>query len=125
MSKLERYLLKAGLALAVATGALAQFYSFTPIDVPEAIYTGPFGMTSNGTIVGYSQSGVDKKYRGFLWARGAQAPTQVVDVPDSQWTYAIGTNNAGQAVGWCADQKGAVHEERVREDREHHREPGD
>jgi parallel beta-helix repeat protein len=109
MSKLERHLLRASLALAVATGALAQFYSFAPIDVPEAIYTGPFGMTSNGTIVGYSQSGVDKKYRGFLWARGAQAPTQVVDVPDSQWTYAIGANNAGQAVGWCADQKGAVH----------------
>jgi hypothetical protein len=95
--------------LASAAPALADSHSFAPIDVPGAVWTGPFGITAAGDVVGYFQSGTDNRFRGFIWRRGDAAPAEVFEVPDSRITYAIGMNAAREVVGWTQDQNNAWH----------------
>ena len=66
----------------------------TPIAVPNAAITTPYGINDRGQVVGYYYAGSD---RGFVVSRGVFS---TLDPPGSTWTVAYGINNVGEVVGY-------------------------
>jgi probable HAF family extracellular repeat protein len=95
---MHRALLSAVLSLSVLLSALASAhaaaYTFTPLDVPDAIRTMAYGINDFGQNVGNYQD-VSAVTHGFLYTAGTFTS---LDVPGSTVTYAQGINNRGQIV---------------------------
>src|SRR5688500_15623139 len=69
--------------------------TFTPIDLPGAIYTQAYGINSSGQILGlYEDSSFT--FHGFLFDNGAFT---TIDVPGAIFTAAFGINASGRIVG--------------------------
>lgn len=69
--------------------------SFSPIDVPDAVFTYPTGINDAGQIAGLFYKS-DQVLHGFF-IDGTNVTT--LDFPGAKYTYAEGINNAGEVVG--------------------------
>jgi uncharacterized membrane protein len=79
----------------VRSATQADQWTFTSIDVPDAISTNARAISPTGEIVGIYTS-ADNKVHGFLLSQG-QFTT--IDVPDATATRALGINRLGEVVG--------------------------
>ena len=80
-------------------------YSFTTIDVPGAVDTGPSGINDSGQIVGGFDDG--RVGHGFLLDTSGSITT--IDVPGATSTGASGINDSGQIVGLFDYATGNTH----------------
>jgi probable HAF family extracellular repeat protein len=79
--------------------------AFTPIDVPDARRTQPFGINNRGQIVG-EYADAEGRSHGFLLDNGVFT---AIDVPDSASTVATDIDDSGRIVGYSTDAAGAFH----------------
>ena len=88
-------LLTIGAVLAALSSIHGASYTFTTIDVPDALSVSAFGINDRGQIVG---SYLDASFRnhGFLWNEGVFS---TIDFPGAITTVATGINARGQIVG--------------------------
>ena len=88
-------LLTIGAVLAALSSIHGASYTFTTIDVPDALSVSAFGINDRGHIVG---SYLDPSFRnhGFLWNEGVFS---TIDFPGAFTTVAAGINARGQIVG--------------------------
>ena len=95
-----------GLLLALLTlgpgAVLAQTY--TTIDCPDSVFTGPRSINDRGEIVGVCEDATG--VHGFLLRRGRFTR---IDVPDGRATVAFGINNQGDVVGRYIDGSDVLH----------------
>ena len=102
----------APLALLYAMAAIGSgqtqppLFVYTPIDVPGANWTGPFGISDAGVVVGYYAT--PAQTCGFTWRRGDAAHASI-RIENATYTFAIGINNAGEVVGWYGTSDGKTH----------------
>ena len=93
--KLIQHIWIISLLFVLSTGlALAESFTFTPIDVPVpgAASTGALGINNNGQIVGVYTFSCCIEF-GFLLSGGSFIP---IDFPGAFLTRPIGINNTGQ-----------------------------
>ena len=89
--------------LTLGPGAvLAQTY--TTIDCPDSVFTGPRSINDRGEIVGVCEDATG--VHGFLLRRGR---FRRIDVPDGRATVAFGINNQGDVVGRYIDGSDVMH----------------
>jgi probable HAF family extracellular repeat protein len=90
------------LSLVLGGGRLAWpvSYDFTTIEVPDSARIEPYGINTQGQIVGLFESS------GFLLSGGTFT---TIHVPDSPNITAYGINDRGQIVGDYVDASGGVH----------------
>jgi len=79
---------------------------YTPIDVPGAYWTGPFGISDAAVVVGYYAA--PGQTCGFTWRRGDVAHKSIC-IENATYTFAIGINNVGDVVGWYGTTDGKMH----------------
>ena len=81
--------------------------TYTIFDVPGAVGTSPWGINTDGQIVG---SYADSSFvaHGFLLSADGSSYTNIDD-PDGVITLAYRINDAGQIVGYYQDSSGQNH----------------
>jgi probable HAF family extracellular repeat protein len=87
--------LATGLLAGLASGAASANYVYTTIDFPGAIFTDVRGITNNGQIVGYTNTGGDNF--GFVYSGGTYTP--LPPAPPGLQASAVGINDAGTIAG--------------------------
>src|SRR5262249_12253710 len=98
MLRLLWRLVALGLSL-VITELVHADYTFTAIDVPDAIRTIAHGINDAGNLVGSYSDGF--RNRGFL--RSSEGDCTTLDLTDATESYALGINNRDEIVGWYFD----------------------
>ena len=88
-------LLTIGAVLAALSSIHGASYTFTTIDVPDALSVSAFGINDRGQIVG-SYLDASVRNHGFLWNEGVFS---TIDFPGAITTVATGINARGQIVG--------------------------
>jgi probable HAF family extracellular repeat protein len=100
---MHRYLpsvwLSLSLVLSVVAAAHAASYTFTTIDVPNALATQAIGINNQGQVLGYYSLDNDPSAfpHGFLYDKGR---ITTIDVPGALYTMVQEINNRGQIVGY-------------------------
>jgi uncharacterized membrane protein len=99
---MRRYLLPAVLSLGVLLSALVAAqdasYTFTTIDVPNALATAAIDINNQGQVLGYYYLDNDPSAlpHGFLYDKGG---ITTIDVPGALYTMVQEINDRGQIVG--------------------------
>ena len=88
-------LLTIGAVLAALSSIHGASYTFTTINVPDALSVSAFGINDRGQIVG-SYLDASVRNHGFLWNEGVFS---TIDFPGAITTVATGINARGQIVG--------------------------
>jgi hypothetical protein len=74
--------------------------TFTTIDVPGAVFTGIWGINSNGDMVGNYGQNIETESHGFLYRNGTFT---YFDYPGESKTAPMGINDAGLIVDYAGD----------------------
>jgi probable HAF family extracellular repeat protein len=98
-------LLTVGAVLGALSSIHGASYTFTTIDVPDALSVSAFGINDRGEVVG---SHLDTSFRnhGFLWNEGVLT---TIDFPGAIATVAAAINARGQIVSFYGDGTGVAH----------------
>ncbi len=90
------------LSLAIASYSISQAYAaeYVQFDMPDANFTSPAGINSDGVVAGTWEDG-SYKFHGFV--RSAKGKLTSFDPPGSTYTLVRGINDQGTAIGAYQD----------------------